>query len=66
MRNIILKSLNLFDEFEVHAIWATVDLFRKNNKELNVNTIELKPTYDNIHFFPRNHTKESSFLDDNY
>ena len=66
VRNIIPKSLNLFDEFKVQTRWVNVEfLFSKNNKELNLNTLKLKPAYDNIHFSPYNYTKESSFLDDN-
>lgn len=52
-RKAIPRMLDLFEQFDIHATWATVGLLHfKNKKELLDNLPRLHPSYENSGFSP--------------
>lgn len=59
VREAIPKILSLFEEFDIHATWATVGLlFCKTKKEVELALTEINPTYKNEQFNPIHHVQK--------
>nr|WP_232337044.1 polysaccharide deacetylase family protein [Lysinibacillus timonensis] len=58
-RKAINQILSLFNEYEIHATWATVGLlFCETKKDMVSKLFEINPTYENTRFNPISYLKQ--------